>query len=54
MIYCKTHDICELFESKYAQTLPWPQITTVAAVCRDDLLFEIEATACVPAQPPRL
>lgn len=48
MIYCKTRAIRELFESMYARTLPWPQITTVAAVCRDDLLFEIEATACVP------
>jgi len=48
MIYCKTQEIRDLFESTYADTLPWPQITTVAAVCRDDLLFEIEATACVP------
>ncbi len=29
-----------------------PIVTTVADVCRDDLLFEIDATAVVPAGPP--
>jgi len=46
LIYCKTPQIEQLFYRKFAD-LPWPHITTITDVCREDLLFEIEATALV-------
>ena len=42
--YCKTAEIEKLFCGNWPD-LPFPCITTIADVCRDDLLFEIEATA---------
>ena len=45
-VYCKTPEIEELFCEKYPH-FDWPHITMVADVCRDDLLFEIEATAVI-------
>jgi enamine deaminase RidA (YjgF/YER057c/UK114 family) len=44
--YCKTADIEKLFRSKYSD-MDWPTLTAIADICRDDLLFEIEATATV-------
>jgi len=44
LIYCKTAEIEQLFCKEFAG-LPWPKITMIADVCRDNLLFEIEATA---------
>jgi enamine deaminase RidA (YjgF/YER057c/UK114 family) len=44
--YCKTAEIERLFCSKYGD-LAWPALTAIADICRDDLLFEIEATAIV-------
>jgi enamine deaminase RidA (YjgF/YER057c/UK114 family) len=46
IIYCKTAEIEKLFCSKWSN-LSWPHFTVIADVCRDDLLFEIEATAVV-------
>jgi enamine deaminase RidA (YjgF/YER057c/UK114 family) len=48
LIYCKTPEIEKLFVEKWGD-LPWPKITTVTDVCRDNLLFEIEATAMIKA-----
>ena len=47
LIYCKTPDVEHLFCEEFSD-LPWPKITMIADVCRDDLLFEIEATAARP------
>ena len=46
LIYCKTAEIEKLFCAKFGD-LPWPKITMIADVCREDLLFEIEATAAL-------
>lgn len=42
--YCKSREIEEAFE-EFKGRLKWPWITAVCDICRDDLLFEIEATA---------
>jgi enamine deaminase RidA (YjgF/YER057c/UK114 family) len=42
--YCKTTDIEKVFE-KIKDCVPWPWVTVICDVCRDDLLFEIEAAA---------
>ena len=42
--YCKSKDIEDVFEA-FKSRLKWPWITAVCDICRDDLLFEIEATA---------
>jgi len=44
LIYCKTSEVEHIFRNEFAD-LSWPKITMIADVCRDDLLFEIEATA---------
>jgi enamine deaminase RidA (YjgF/YER057c/UK114 family) len=44
--YCKTTEVEKLFRDKWSG-LPWPNITAIADVCREDLLFEIEAIAVV-------
>ena len=44
--YCKTTEVEQLFCDKWSDLL-WPNITAIANVCREDLLFEIEATAVV-------
>ena len=44
--YCKTAEIEELFCRKWPD-LRWSQITTITDICRDDLLFEMEAIAAV-------
>lgn len=46
IVYSKTPEIEKLFSNKCAD-LPWPHIMAIADICRDDLLFEIEATAVV-------
>jgi enamine deaminase RidA (YjgF/YER057c/UK114 family) len=50
IMYCKTPEIETLFHDKWAN-FPWPHFTTITDICRHDLLFEIEATAAVPAKP---
>lgn len=49
LAYCKTPEIEQAW-SGMRSDVSWPMITTVADVCRDDLLFEVEATACVGAR----
>jgi enamine deaminase RidA (YjgF/YER057c/UK114 family) len=44
IVYCKTPEIEKLFYSKWAD-FSWPYFTAITDVCRDNLLFEIEATA---------
>ncbi|MGA2499238.1 MAG: Rid family hydrolase [Tepidisphaeraceae bacterium] len=43
--YCKTPEVETVFRRLFMDTLPWPWVVVLADVCRDDLLFEIEATA---------
>lgn len=49
LAYAKTPEIALQFRDRYAD-LAWPRIQTIADVCRDDLLFEIELTASVGKQ----
>jgi enamine deaminase RidA (YjgF/YER057c/UK114 family) len=42
--YCKTADVEGIFEEFRGQ-FDWPWITAIGDICRDDLLFEIEAAA---------
>ena len=42
--YCKTPEIETVFNT-IRHELPWPWMTAVTDICRDDLLFEIEAAA---------
>lgn len=44
LVYCKTPEVEELFLRKCSD-LTWPYITTIADICREELLFEVEATA---------
>ena len=48
--YCATAEVKELFESCWAETLPWPWVTVIGDICRRDVLFEVEATACAGAK----
>jgi enamine deaminase RidA (YjgF/YER057c/UK114 family) len=43
--YCKTTEVERIFNSSFRDTLSWPWITVICDICREDLLFEIEATA---------
>lgn len=42
--YCKTPEIEQLWQ-RIRPEVAWPVVTVIADVCRDDLLFELEATA---------
>jgi enamine deaminase RidA (YjgF/YER057c/UK114 family) len=42
--YCKTAEEEKVFE-KFKKQLDWPVLVVICDICRDDLLFEIEATA---------
>lgn len=44
MAYCKTPDVLNVFNAMLGKP-DWPWITMICDVCRDDLLFEIEALA---------
>jgi len=44
IIYCKTAEVEDMFCAEWAD-LPWPRIVAITDICRNDLLFEIEATA---------
>ncbi|MBN2136200.1 MAG: hypothetical protein JW720_00185 [Sedimentisphaerales bacterium] len=44
--YCKTTEVEKVFDSIKGD-YDWPWIVPICDVCRDDLLFEIEATAAV-------
>lgn len=43
--YCKTTDVEKVWRDM-AAGVPWPCVTLLGDICRDDLLFEIEAAAC--------
>ena len=49
MAYCKTPEVERIFRDEWPD-LPWPTVIIVGDVCRDDLLFEIEATGCPGAR----
>ena len=42
--YCKTTDVEDIFKALDDKP-SWPWVTVICDVCRDDLLFEIEAAA---------
>ena len=42
--YCKPTEVEDVFNS-FKDKLSWPWVTAICDVCRDDLLFEIEAAA---------
>ncbi len=44
--YCKTQDVVDVFLKQFTQTIPCSWIVVIGDVCRDDLLFEAEVTAC--------
>ena len=50
IVYCKTPEVEEAFVSGWGD-LSWPHFTVIADICRDDLLFEVEATAARGRQP---
>ena len=50
MAYCATPQVEAHFIAHYSHELPWPCLTMVGDVCRDNLLFEIEVTACPNAR----
>jgi enamine deaminase RidA (YjgF/YER057c/UK114 family) len=45
--YCKTPAIAADFHRTWGAEVPWPWVTVVGDVCRNDLLFEVEVTACL-------
>jgi enamine deaminase RidA (YjgF/YER057c/UK114 family) len=46
MAYCANPAVQTMFLDEYRPALPWPCLTMIGDVCRDDLLFEVEVTAC--------
>ena len=49
MIYCKTPEVEQEFRKQFGD-LSWPQVIAVCDICRHDLLFEAEVTACPGAK----
>ncbi|KPJ73985.1 MAG: hypothetical protein AMS14_06040 [Planctomycetes bacterium DG_20] len=47
--YSKTPQVQEVFHRDWAH-LGWPFISVISDICRDELLFEVEATACPGAR----
>ncbi|MGD0390967.1 MAG: RidA family protein, partial [Tepidisphaeraceae bacterium] len=45
--YCKSAEVEECF-GQWMEEISWPWIAVRGDVCRDDLMFEAEITACVP------
>ncbi|MFQ5741420.1 MAG: hypothetical protein ACE5JX_20680, partial [Acidobacteriota bacterium] len=47
--YCKTAEVEERFRQRQVETHigEWPWLIIRGDICRDDLLFEAEVTACV-------
>jgi len=45
--YCKTPQVMEIFAAGWKEEVPWPWLTVIGDVCRPDLLFEVEVTACI-------
>lgn len=48
--YCATPEVEKAFLGSFADELPWPWVTLIGDVCRSDLLFEVEVTACPGAR----
>lgn len=44
LVYCKTPDVEAAFRAGWGD-LGWPAVSMIAGICREDLLFEIEAVA---------
>lgn len=44
--YCKTPEIAESFRRDWLKEVAWPWVIVIGDVCRNDLLFEAEVTAC--------
>jgi len=42
--YCKKADVKDIFEEFKSRT-EWPWVTAICDICREELLFEVEATA---------
>jgi enamine deaminase RidA (YjgF/YER057c/UK114 family) len=53
LAYSKTVEIERLFLDRQ-KDLPWPCLSTIADICREELLFELEVTACPGAKTPSL
>ncbi|MGA2749402.1 MAG: RidA family protein [Verrucomicrobiota bacterium] len=49
--YCATAQAREQFLNRWAGQVSWPWLVMIGDVCRPELLFEVEATACVGAKP---
>ena len=49
IIYCKTPQVERAFRDQYGD-LCWPRLVVVCDICREDLLFEVEVTACPGAE----
>jgi len=47
--YCQTTEVEKTF-STISSDLPWPCLTVICDLCRQDLLFELEASACPGAR----
>lgn len=50
LAYCANAEVKECFLEEYAPRLPWPCLTMTGDVCRSNLLFEVEVTACPGAR----
>lgn len=46
MAYCASPAVAEHFTGQCREAAEWPILTMLGDVCRDNLLFEIEVTAC--------
>lgn len=46
MAYCAGPEVREEFLARWKALVPWPCLVMLGDVCRDDLLFEVEVTAC--------
>lgn len=51
--YSKTAEVQAIFENEFTEATDWPCLSVMGDICRDDLLFEIEATACLVAETRR-
>ena len=48
--YCAGPPVREAFAQRYRSEYRWPWLTMIGDVCRPDLLFEVEVTACPNAR----
>ncbi len=48
--YCKTAEVEDIFE-EFKSRLDWPWITVICDICREELLFEVEAAAMPRGKP---